>query len=251
MGGAAVAPGCVVDNQLATTGALWFYDITDRALPIVKSWYHIPQRDTGTVCSAHNFNTLPTTSSRDVLTSAWYSGATTIVDFTDPANPTQVGYYIPKDGVAAANSWSTYWYRDYMYGNNRNARGIDVFALDDPVLADAIDLPRMNQSTMEPFSPTSASVRSLRSVKTAHGVRVHWRTASEAQLAGFNLYRTRNGKLVRLNRSLIPAVFAGKATGHSYRFADRLGRNGTTYRLEIVSLNGKKVWFGTTTVRAG
>jgi hypothetical protein len=252
LGGAAVAPGCVVPSELATTGALWFYDITNRALPIVKSHYHIPQQDTGSVCSAHNFNTLPTSSARDVLTSAWYSGATTIVDFTDPAAPTQIGYYIPKDN-GAANSWSTYWYRDYMYGNNRNVRGVDVFALDDAgLVGDAIQLPRMNQSTMESFaSPTAASVRSLRSAKTVLGAVIHWRTASETQLAGFNLYRTRNGKLVRLNRALIPALAAGKASGQSYRFADRLGRFGTTYHLQVVALDGKKTWFGTTTVRQG
>ena len=251
LGGAAVAPGCVVDNQLATTGALWFYDITNRALPIIKSHYHIPQRDAGTVCSAHNFNTLPTTSNRDVLTSAWYSGAMTTVDFTDPANPFQVGYYIPKTSLGA-NMWSTYWYRDHMYGNNRNARGIDVFALNDAALnADAVELPRMNQSTMEPFGPTLASVRWLRVAKAARGAVVRWRTAAETQLAGFNLYRTRNGKLVRLNRGLIPALAAGNASGRSYRYADRLGRQGTTYHLQVVALDGKKSWFGTTTVRQG
>lgn len=252
LGGAAVAPGCVVPNTMSPTGALWFYDVTNRALPIVRSSYHIPQQDLGSVCSAHNFNTLPTTSSRDVLTSAWYSGATTVVDFTNPAAPFQIGYYIPKTPLAA-NSWSSYWYRDRMYANNRNTRGVDVHALNDaPLLADAIDLPRMNHSLMEPLTPTAVSVRSFRAIASARGVVVRWRTASETQLAGFNLYRSRGtGKLTRVNRALIRALAGARPGGHSYSYTDRSHRGGVTYHLELVGLDGRKIWFGSTKLRAG
>jgi len=252
MGGAAAAPGCVFSTQGSPAGALWFYDVTNRAIPVVRSSYHIPQQDLGIVCSAHNFNTLPLTSGRDVLTSAWYSGATTIVDFTNPASPTQVGFYIPKVPIAA-NAWSSYWYRDRMYANNRNARGVDVLALDDAsLLTEAVDLPRLNQSTMEPFNPTAAAVLTLQSIPTKRGVVVRWRTASETRLAGFNLYRLGGtGRLERLNRALIPARSSGRTGGHVYRYTDRRGRAGVTYRLELVRLDGRKVWSGTTTPRAG
>jgi hypothetical protein len=251
LGGAAVAPGCVVDNQMSTTGALWFYDITNRTLPVPKSWFHIPQRDTGTVCSAHNFNTLPTTSNRDVLTTAWYSGASTVVDFTNPSSPVQLGHYIPK-ATGAGNSWSSYWYRDMIYANNRNTRGADIKRLDDATLAaDALELSRLNAQTMEPRTPTAAAVHSLRAAVTPRGVVVRWSTGSEVQLAGFNVYRSRDGsKAKRLNRSLIRAKSAGAAAANRYAFSDHRYRGSATYHLELVGLDGRKVWFGTTTVRA-
>ncbi|MFN2468457.1 MAG: hypothetical protein ABR521_10075 [Gaiellaceae bacterium] len=250
LGGAAVAPGCVFSTPNSPAGALWFYDVSDRTLPLVAGPpYHISYSDPGTVCSAHNFNTLPTRSDRDILASSWYSGATTVVDFTNPAAPTEIGYYVPKTDTAA-NSWSTYWYRDYMYANNRNARGVDVFRLDDAaILADAVDVPHLNQSTMEPLPPpTAVTLRSLRSAATAKGVVVRWRTGSETALAGFNVYRVRaNGSLAKLNRTLIRAHSSGKTRGHAYAFTARGGRAGTTYRLEAVGLDGTKTRLGTTT----
>ena len=251
LGGAAVAPGCVVPNSNSPTGALWFYDVSNRSLPVPRSHYHIPQQDLGTVCSAHNFNTLPLTSNRDVLTSGWYSGATSVVDFTDPANPTQIGYYIPKT-TTAANSWSSYLYRDRIYANNRNVRGVDVHALNDAaLLSDAMDLTHLNPQTQEPRGPTAVAIRSLRAAATGKGVVVRWRTGSETNLAGFNLYRSRGtSKPIRVNPTLIPARSATGAAGRSYSYTDRGGRREAIYRLELVGLDGRQAWgSGTVTAR--
>jgi len=104
---------------------------------------------TSTLCTAHNFNTVPLRSQRDVLVSAWYNGGTTVVDFTDPANPRQLGYYIVKSGVVS-NAWSSYWYRDQIYANNLGSRGFDAFRLDDRELQrEAVKLGRLNPQTME------------------------------------------------------------------------------------------------------
>jgi hypothetical protein len=149
LGGAAVSPGCADGIEHLPIGAIWFYDVSNPASPTVRGTFRIPQEVLATVCTAHNFNTLPLRSPRDVLTSAWYRGGTTVVDFTDPANPQQVAYYIVKSDVPS-NSWSSYWYRDRIYANNLDRRGFDAFVVDDHGLqADAVKLQRLNPQTME------------------------------------------------------------------------------------------------------
>jgi hypothetical protein len=149
LGGAAVAPGCLDGNEHLPIGAIWFYEVSNPALPVLRGTFRIPQTVTSTICTAHNFNTVPLSTPRDVLVSAWYNGGTTVVDFTDPANPQQVGYYIVKSGIVS-NAWSSYWYRDQIYANNLATRGFDAFLLDDADLqANAVKLHHLNPQTME------------------------------------------------------------------------------------------------------
>ena len=86
-------------------------------------------------------------SQRDLLTASWYNGGTTVVDFTDPANPRQIGHYIVKSGIAS-NAWSSYWYRDQIYANNLGTAGFDAFTLDE-LRVDAVKLHHLNPQTME------------------------------------------------------------------------------------------------------
>lgn len=80
------------------------------------------------------------------------------------------------------------------------------------------------------------------------GVLLRWRTASESQTLGFNVYRQRNGKLLKLNRTLIPSVFGGTTTGHAYSWLDRHPSGaGTRYRVQAVGLDGNRMWVGSTT----
>ena len=73
----------------------------------------------------HNFNTLPITG-RNVLVSSAYAAGTTVVDFTDPARPLEVGHHDPH----GANTWSAYWYNGHIYTND-GGRGVDVMLLSD------------------------------------------------------------------------------------------------------------------------
>jgi hypothetical protein len=79
---------------------------------------------------------------------------------------------------------------------------------------------------------------------------VRWRTASEVDLVGFNLYRSQRGSAAKLNRALIPS--GGTPTGRAYAFIDRRAQRGATYtyRVQAVSLGGTRTWLGTT-VAAG
>lgn len=148
LGGAAVAPGCVEDE--VPLGALWFYDISNPTFPVPQGFFVIPQREgeLALPCTAHNYNIVPLKDGRDVLVTAWYTGGTAIVDFTDRANPQQIAFYVPLT-EAAPNSWSSYWYNGFVYANNLGTRGVDVFRVDVPEVADAVRLPRLNPQTQE------------------------------------------------------------------------------------------------------
>jgi hypothetical protein len=93
--------------------------------------------------------------------------------------------------------------------------------------------------------PTAITLQTASATRTRAGVIVRWRTASESQTLGFNVYRVRQGKLVKLNRALIPSVFGGTATGHAYSWLDRTALRGSTtfaYRLQAMSLDGTRRW---------
>ena len=100
--------------------------------------------------------------------------------------------------------------------------------------------------------PTAVAVRSF----SAHrlrptGVRLQWRTASELGTVGFNLWRSRVGRagFRKLNAALIPARRAGSSAGYRYRYLDRTAsRLGYRYRLELVRLDGSRVWAGQSAV---
>ena len=54
---------------------------------------------------------------------------------------------------------------------------------------------------------------------------------------------------MKLNRTLIPSVFGGTTSGHTYSWLDRRAPNRiATYRLQAVSLSGKRSWVGSTVV---
>jgi hypothetical protein len=100
-------------------------------------------------------------------------------------------------------------------------------------------------------TPTAVTFGSFSATRSSKGVHVRWRTASELHTLGFNLYREQHGKLVRLNRRLIPSAFPDGARGHAYSWLDRSASMRTarrTYRLQEVGLNGKRSWVGTTAV---
>lgn len=157
MGGAAGAAGCL-SGGTAPTGALYFYDIRNPELPVLKGSFTNPDNEVSPQCTAHNFNVVPLEDpDRRVLVTSWYHGGTLVIDFSDPSAPEQIGFYRPKEGVRGT-PWSSYWYNGYIYANNFDAgyvpsvpesRGFDVFTIDHPALRDHIRLPRLNPQTQE------------------------------------------------------------------------------------------------------
>ena len=94
---------------------------------------------------------------------------------------------------------------------------------------------------------TAVQLRSLAAARSANGVVVHWRTASEVDTLGFHVYRQANGKRVRVNRTLIAAKGRG-----GYSFLDRKAPRGKTVRywLQVVDLDGSRTWYGPARVSA-
>jgi subtilisin-like proprotein convertase family protein len=94
---------------------------------------------------------------------------------------------------------------------------------------------------------TAVAVTGLTASARPDGIAISWRTASEARIAGFNVYRG----TTRVNRQLIPARHAGAAAGASYRIFDRSALPGSrTYRLDVVRIDGSRATAGFTTVAA-
>ena len=112
-------------------GANAIYDIVDGKLEY-RSHYKMsaPQSDQEN-CVAHNGSIVPVPG-RDIFVQAWYQGGISVIDFTDSANPVEIGYFdrgpIDEEHMVLGGYWSVYWYDGKIYGTEI-ARGIDVFSL--------------------------------------------------------------------------------------------------------------------------
>jgi hypothetical protein len=67
-------------------------------------------------CSAHYFSV-----NDGIIAQSFYSQGTRLLDVSDPAHPTQVGYFRPTDAM----SWAPYWHRGFVFVADNN-RGIDI-----------------------------------------------------------------------------------------------------------------------------
>jgi hypothetical protein len=108
--------------------------------------------------------------------------------------------------------------------------GFDDIVVDDPNLA-----------------VTMASFKAVRSRKS---VVVRWRTGTEYDQLGFNVYRQQGNRRVRLNRRVLPAL--GRVNGGSYSFRDRRApkHRALRYWLQDVDLSGTRTWHGPIRVAA-
>ena len=97
--------------------------------------------------------------------------------------------------------------------------------------------------------PTAATLRSASAARSPAGVSVRWRTAAEAGLLGFDVYRVDGSRHVRVNRTLVRA--AGAAVGHAYAVLDRAAplRRALRYTLVAVRLDGRTAWTRTVAAR--
>lgn len=126
-------------HQRSPIGALWFYDITDPALPVVAGYYNVPRsgdpESAGEVgymaCTSHNFNILPMKEKGRYIASVGYrASGMSVVDFSDPADPKEIAYYQQREG-GIPDVWSAYWYNGRIYANDNGAsRGLSVYEMD-------------------------------------------------------------------------------------------------------------------------
>lgn len=94
-------------------------------------------------------------------------------------------------------------------------------------------------------SPTPVALADFTARSGKAGTTLRWTTGSETEILGFNVWRYRGTKGVKVNRALIRAKRSGETAGASYRFVDRApgAKRGLTYRLQLVDRTGKRTWY--------
>ncbi len=99
----------------------------------------------------------------------------------------------------------------------------------------------IGQSVCGVTAQVAVTFRSLTAARSANGVQVRWRTASEIDTLGFNVYREVNSKRVRVNTKLIATKGAG-----SYSYLDRSAPRSkvASYWIQVVNLDGSRQWHG-------
>lgn len=133
MGGGS-SPTC--DSRIpATKGANAVYDIVDGKLE-KRGYFKIPrEQQESENCVAHNGSLLPVPG-KDIMVQAWYQGGVSFMDFTDSANPKEIGFFdrgpYPSEAGGIAGSWSAYYYNGYVYSSGIR-EGLDVLQINDPL----------------------------------------------------------------------------------------------------------------------
>ena len=100
-------------------------------------------------CTIHNYNVVPT-DKRYLLVGGNYQGGISVVDFTDPADASEVAFADPAPLVPAqlGGDWSTYYYNGRIYESDIT-RGLLVWNLSGKHDAGAKRLPYLNPQTIE------------------------------------------------------------------------------------------------------
>jgi hypothetical protein len=130
--------------------------------------------------------------------------------------------------MPGTDAWSAKEYKGFVYAGDMG-RGFDVYGF------------------VGGAPPTAVKVSGLRAVRTNRAVRVTWRTGSEVGTLGFNVYRLRDGRLAKVNRTLVRAQ--NRPGGATYTVVDRTPGRASAYRLQVVGLDGSRTWRGTVTLR--
>jgi len=120
-------------------GADAIYAISVNSLKLT-GYYKIPRAQSDAKrCTSHNGNVIPV-EGKSLLVQAWYEGGISLVDVTDTAKPTEVGYaewpaYSTRHEFTAG-IWSSYYYNGHIYASDMWG-GFDVFKLNGAEFADA------------------------------------------------------------------------------------------------------------------
>jgi hypothetical protein len=180
------------------TGNMFFMDARSGAL---LSEYRLKrgsqETGKGTYCSSHLGNVVPATD-RYLLANAYYRAGSSVIDFTDPAQPKEIAY-ADRNG---AGTWSTYWYET---AKNPSRDRLRIFANDGIVNAPAErsgfeqlsakvagvkrgGVPYLNPQTQETTIPTSIDLRRTRpGYKTPAGGRAPSKAARPSRSAADHL----------------------------------------------------------------
>ena len=142
--GTQVTPTIVQTDEMKS---LFFYDARTGAA--LGRWTMTRNQSATENCTVHNFNVVPTDKGR-VLVHGSYQSGIGVVDFTDPANATEIAYADPAPLVPTqlGGDWSAYWYDGFIYESDIT-RGLLIWNLSDRAVAGARKLGHLNPQTQE------------------------------------------------------------------------------------------------------
>lgn len=92
------------------------------------------------------------------------------------------------------------------------------------------------------LSTLAAELRSFTASRAKRSIALRWRTASEVDVLGYNVYAERNGRRTKVNRRLIAAhgLWGGS---YSFRYRVRRGTKAPSrFWLETIDLDGSRTW---------
>ena len=147
------------ETDAGNKGADAFYDISDPTAPVLKGYFKIQDMKTGRYqtaaenCVSHNGSLLPSKFGRDLMVQAWYQGGTSVIDFTDPSKPREIGFFdrpAYSATLSSAGHWSSYWYNGRIYASEL-ARGFDVLNISGPLDDGGTKIPYLNVQTQQPL----------------------------------------------------------------------------------------------------
>ncbi|MFN2466836.1 MAG: PQQ-binding-like beta-propeller repeat protein [Gaiellaceae bacterium] len=120
----------------------------------------------------------------------------------------------------------------------------------DPTTSDLTDYGTVAYDTG--LGPTAVSVLAFDASLRGRQPELRWRTALEAQVLGYNVFRDGPGGTLKVNKRLIAARGSGRGERTTYTLLDYRARRGVTYgyRLQIVKLDGTRAWVASTRLTA-
>ena len=144
--GGGAAPECEAQDPASTKS--WFFYDADSGAKLGQ--FVLPRAQTAAEnCTIHNYNVVPT-DQRYLLVGGNYQAGFSVVDFTDPANATQIAFADPAPLVPTqlGGDWSTYYYNGRIYESDIT-RGLLIWDLSTNADAGARRLPYLNPQTAE------------------------------------------------------------------------------------------------------
>ncbi len=152
--GGGTGPRCR-ESDRPEWGANAIFNIVDRKLEFA-GYYKLPVPQTlQENCVAHNGSVIPVPG-RDIMVQAWYQGGISVMDFTDAANPREIGFFdrgpVNAATLVPGGFWSAYWYNGQIYGSEI-ARGFDAFALLPSAQLTAAEVAAAREVRLAEFNP--------------------------------------------------------------------------------------------------
>jgi hypothetical protein len=145
--GGGTAPRCRATDQLSW-GANAIYEIVNKKL-VFRSYYKMPAAQTVQENCVSHVGSLVPVPGRNILVQAWYQAGTSLMDFTNPSQPREIGYFdrgpISATQAVLGGHWSSYWYKGNVFATEI-ARGLDSFRLTSTNDLTAADLKAASQA---------------------------------------------------------------------------------------------------------